>query len=333
MYKKTTKELVNRICEMLNEHGFVDTYVHGEKAPYTPKYGFGAGLMYVPTENLEKIIDCEVKDWSEFIKVYNTWGRAGLLRFKPYSDHSKDNPSLVIRHNRYLHMFRGYRFQASYTVQGEGAASSGSYRTDFLMYRVFPCLTSYILWWAAYIDVGFQFNNFMKAFENDRQILEDFLHESMAFWRHETQYHWSDVEDCIKVDKTPIDVNARKMYQLTDDGVSVAAYLAIGKETVQVQTVEKTLTFTFPNLSEGLPVSYSEDEEYMEEMVERLEDNHYREMIAVMLLKLAGIHISFINWYPLSHNVDLMRMRPINASGIINVKSLDNIYKAEPDEL
>lgn len=33
MYKKTTKELVNRICEMLNEHGFVDTYVHGEKAP------------------------------------------------------------------------------------------------------------------------------------------------------------------------------------------------------------------------------------------------------------------------------------------------------------
>ena len=52
------------------------------------------------------------------------------------------------------------------------------------------------------------------------------------------------------INKTPIDVNARKMYQLTDDGVTVAAYLAIGKETVQVQTVEKTLTFTFPNLSE-----------------------------------------------------------------------------------
>ena len=89
-----------------------------------------------------------------------------------------------------------------------------------LMYRVFPCLMSYILWWAAYIDVGFQFNNFMESFENDRQTLEDFLHESMSFWRRETQYHWSDVEDCIKVDKTPIDVNARKMYQLTDDGVT-----------------------------------------------------------------------------------------------------------------
>ena len=49
-------------------------------------------------------------------------------------------------------MFRGYHFQASNTVQGIGDAGSGSYRTDFLMYRVFPCLMSYILWWAAYID-------------------------------------------------------------------------------------------------------------------------------------------------------------------------------------
>lgn len=333
MYKKTTKELVNRICEMLNEHGFVDTYRHGESGPYTPERGFGAGLMYMPTENLERIINCEVKDWSEFIKVYNAWGRAGVLRFKPYSDHSRNNPSLVIRHNRYLHMFRGYHFQASNTIQGIGEAGSGSYRTEFLIYALRPFLTSYILWWAAYIDVGFQFNNFIESFDNDKQSLEDFLHESMAFWKCDTQYHWNDVENYIKVDYTPIDINARKMYQITDDGVKVAAYLAIGKETVQVQTVEKTFTFTFPNLSEGLPESYAEDEDRMEEIAERLEDNHYREMIAVMLLKLAGIHISFINWYPLSHNVDLMRMRPINAPDVTNVKSLANIYKAEPDEI
>ena len=55
--------------------------------------------------------------------------------------------------------------------------------------------------------------------DNDKQSLEDFLHESMAFWKCDTQYHWNDVENYIKVDYTPIDINARKMYQITDDGV------------------------------------------------------------------------------------------------------------------
>ena len=61
-----------------------------------------------------------------------------------------------------------------------------------------------------------------------------------------------------------------------------------------------------------------------------LENNHYLEMLAVMALKLAGIHISFMNFYPLKGR--MKTMRPINAPGVISVKNLNDIYNCTPDE-
>ena len=64
--------------------------------------------------------------------------------------------------------------------------------------------------------------------------------------------------------------------------------------------------------------------------VEMLENNHYLEMLAVMALKLAGIHISFMNFYPLKGR--MKTMRPINAPGVISVMDLNDIYNCTPDE-
>ncbi len=337
--KKTKKELVEKICTRLNEHGLRDTDSRGDDCEFSATKGTCAGFMYLPTDNLQQILNCNVDDWSDFGKVYNTWGRAGALRFKPYSDHCEDNPSLVIRHNRYLHMFRGYHFQASYTVNGIGDAGSGSYRTDFLVraeywqYLINNGLISYMLWWSAFIDVGFQFRNFAELFEEDIHVLEDFLSESMKFWNHKFEYKWSDVAECIEFSHSDIDVNVRKMYQISDDD-RVGAYLAIGNKSIQVQTKKGTWALTLPDLMTGTGyISTSEEDmEGFEEEVSILERNHYLEMLAVMLLKLAGIHISFINWYPLDGKKSFDYMRPINSPDVIKAKSLNEIYNAEPDE-
>lgn len=338
--KEVKKELVNTICRELSRCFGEDTDQFGHKVPYSPERGFGAGLMYLPLENLEAMRDCKISDDAKFGDVYQAWGRAGALRFKPYAVRDEDSVSLVLRHNRFLHMFRGYYFQASGTTSGDGDFGHGSYRTDFLTTAGWNCeiinkgLIAYMLWWAAYIDVGFQYRNFQDCFEDDIATVEEFLHNSIRDYYGAFQYHWSDIASMITTSNEPIDSNARRVYQLTDDGKSVLTYLAIGKKTIQVQTAKQTLTLEIPDLLTGSGYSRDkeDDMEAVESEVEILESNHYLEMLAVMLLKLANIHISFINWYSLRPAKETDYMRPINAPDVINVESLNEIYKAVPDE-
>lgn len=337
---RSRKELVIEICRVLNEHGFEDMEALGHKHEYKPGSGFGEGLMFMPIENLVKIIQCPITDWSDFGKVYNAWGRAGALRFEPYMTDEDDNPTLVIRHNRYLHMFRGYHFQASGTIGGVGDCGSGSYRTDFLCRPHYSnhilCngLITYMLWWAAFIDVGFKFDNFIELFNSNRAVLDEFLTTSIKYWRGPENYQWSDVEKYIEIGKGNIDVYNRKVYQLQKKDGGIDAYLAIGLNTVQVETAgNKLVTIKIPNLNEGAEYNLADedDKECYDEEVGILESNHFREMLLVMAVKLAGLDLNFMGYHFLWEPEVKQRMRPINAPGVIITKSLNEIYKAEPD--
>lgn len=336
---KTKKELVGEICRQLNEHGFEDTGVFGHKSAYTADDGFGEGLGFLPKENLEKILQTEITDWSDFGKVYEAWGRAKALRFMPYMVDEDDNPSLVLRHNRFLHMFRGYRWQVSSTVDGQVDNGSSSYSTNFLTagHReeevLSKSLLAYCLWWATLIDVGFRFDNFFELFGTDVNKLNEFLKVSAAYWGKHFDYSWVDVAKCINKESEPIDTITRKVYQL-QDSKGVGAYIAIGKKTIQVQTAEKCLTFTIPDPSIGTNYDLDEedDRDSFHSDMYTLEENHFREIIAVMLLKLAGIHVSFINWFPLAGSRKFKFLRPINSPDVVKAESLNEIYKAIPDE-
>ena len=335
--KEKKMELIDEICKKLNDKGFNDTTTFGNTIEFSTEDGTGRGLMFLPIENLVKLRDCEIDKYNTIVDIYQAWGRCGALKFTPYEVDSRNNPSLVLRHDRFLHMFRGYSFQASGTVDGISDCGSGSYRTDFITRtshfdRVLSRgLISYMLWWAALIDVGFRFDNFVEAFNKDITPIEKFLNDCTHYWNGSYNYMWADVERNITIGTGHIDTKERKMYQLNDAGV--IAYLAIGKKSVQVETADNVLvTITIPNLNEGSGYDLTDEDDLydFEREVEILESNHYLEMIAVMALKLAGIHISFINYYPLRKHV--VTMRPINAPDVVNVKSLNDIYRCTPDE-
>lgn len=334
--KQNKKELVTAICKRLNEKGFEDCDAFGRVTEYSAESSFGRSLSFLPVDNLAKIAELPIEDYESFNAIYQAWGKSGALRFTPYEVDPRDNPSLVIRHNRFLHMFRGYHFQASATVDGIGDCGSGSYRTDFLVrarynQRIHKYgVITYLLWWAALIDVGFRFDNFVEAFYSDKSVIEKFLSDSTAFWSRRTDFKWKDVEPYIKIGTGHIDINNRKMYQLRDKGID--AYLAIGKKTIQVETADKLVTIYVPSFNEGgIYDLYDEDDLYdYEDEVSEFEGNHYLEILAVMAFKLAGIHISFINYYPIVKH--LGTLRPINSPDVINVSSLNDIYNAIPDE-
>lgn len=338
MYNKTKKELINEICSKLNSKGFKDHNPFTGEQDYAFDSSFGRGIRYLPMENLIKMHDCSIDACNSFKEVYQLWGKCGALKFQPYMVDVNDNPSLVLRHNRYLHMFRGYRFQVSATVDGISDCGSGSYRTSFLTeapyYRKILTngIISYMLWWAALIDVGFRFDNFVTLFENNRNVIEEFLETSIKYWGGPKNYKWHDIEPYIKIGKGNIDTENRKMYQLKNGNIT-EAYLAIGNKTIQVETEGSNLvTIAIPYLIEnsGYDLTDEVDCEEYECECEYLKNNHYIEILAVMALKLSGIHISFTNYYFLKGRKS--KMRPINQPGVIDVVNLNNIYNAVPDE-
>ena len=338
MYNKTRKELIKEICNRLNSKGFKDFSNFVGVEDFSTSSTFGSSIKYLPMENLIKMYECSIDSCSCFKEAYQLWGRSGILKFQPYMVDTCGNPSLVLRHNRYLHMFRGYRFQVSATVDGITECRSGSYSTTFLTdvpyYRKILTngLVSYMLWWAALIDVGFCYDNFVTLFNENRNIIEEFLKTSINYWGGPKDFNWSDIEPYIKIEKGNIDTINRNVFQLKNDS-TVEAYLAIGSKTIQIETEGSNLvTITIPELSEKSGYDLTDDDAYEDYNYECecLKRHHYVEMFTVMALKLAGIHMSFTNYYFMKNRKS--RMRPINKPGVINVATLNDIHNVIPDE-
>lgn len=329
------KELIDKINEKMVAAGVAEK----EHEEYLSLEPFKKSLRWLPEENLQMMFDCDISNCKDFSEAYQAYGRCGALRFKPYlAPEGHDNPSLCIRRDRFLHMFRGYYFQVSGTVSGIHDCGCSSYRTDFLTRASYyesvfkKGLISYMLWWASMIDAGFNFDNFRNLFDTDRKVLEDFLEASMTYWGAKRDQHWSDIEPYIVFSVGNINKAERKMYQLCSDN-KVYAYLAMGEKSVQVQlSKDRLLTITIPELIEGTGYCLDDEDDLdeFEDQVNTLKRSHYIEMIAVMALALSGIKMTFHNWYRLFGGLETMQH--INAPGVTNVESLDDIYDCEPDE-
>lgn len=337
--KTTTvkQNLINKIEASLKERNIQLPESDG----FTYSDDFIKSLRWLPEENLRKMLECDLSGCKDLDSAYQVFGRSGALRFTPYIVKNKsDNPSICIRRDRFLHMFRGYHFQVSGTVDGIGDCGSGAYRTDFITKSshyekiLNKGLISYMLWWASVIDAGFSFDNFRILFTWHRDVLEEFLNKSMKYWNCNCTYSWKDIEHYILFSDGEIDKYKRKMYQLIDKKNKIGIYFSMGKKSVQVQASNnKLLTIMIPDLNTG--VGYDlEDEDDRDEynsQVYTLESNHYIEMITVMALALCGVKMSFMGWHLLERDWEF-NLPPINLPDVTTVKSLNDIYKQEPDE-
>lgn len=336
MYETTKKELIDKVCEQLNAKGLKTKNAYGEVIPFSYDDGELSGFKFLPMENLVKMSECSIENLDDYKAIYHTWGENGVLNFKPYVVTDYDGyPSLIMRHNRFLRLSLGHNFAVFDDFDDGASCGSCSYEMDYLIQcdrreRVFnKGLITYLLWWAALIDVGFRFNNFVKLFNQDKEVIEQFLHENMKYWNHLMNYTWADVEKLITVENGNIDTTHRKVYQVSTKD-EVVAYLAIGEKTVQVETSNnRLLTINIPDFFVGTNYNLDKvsDLEYYNAEVYAMKRYHYLEIIAVMALKLAGVHISFTGVYTIDKTVT--KMKPINA---FNVANLNAIYNAVPDE-
>lgn len=96
-------------------------------------------FKYLPEANLKDIFnDLEkLKYAKNFEDFMNDLAVRNYLKFKPFvTKNAYGTPTLVLRHNRFVHLFRGYYFQVSYSANGEGEYRTANVRLDNLLSNI-----------------------------------------------------------------------------------------------------------------------------------------------------------------------------------------------------
>lgn len=211
-------EYLQQICNKLNERGFT-TYdgsdlFSTDRKPYTIDSESITELSWLPEDNLKRIAEYDgYSKAKDYRSLYQAWGREGFFKFTPYVVDCNSNTTLCVRHNKFLHMFRGYHFQLSGTPDGDGDYGSGLLRTDNFInimrdYNYSKSHLGFIILYAAMIDCGFQNDNFRDLFYSDKKEVDEFFRNSMKYWGINVDYGYDIVNKYISYRDGSIDIDA-----------------------------------------------------------------------------------------------------------------------------
>ena len=148
-----------------------------KKFKYIPNFHLRALI-----ENFETIkSECgRERTVSTFLAVA---AKAGMLNFKPYiTKNSYNHVTLVLKYNRYVHLFRGYHYQCSYTADGLGEYLSAGVRIDALSSTFGRDLRNSKLlkmfYYMNLIACCKELDVFTKLLETDPGLVDEFMKKS-----------------------------------------------------------------------------------------------------------------------------------------------------------
>lgn len=275
-YKKfVAKEaLINVLVERFAEEEFKisffgDVLISG--SPIAEKE-VAKRLRVFPTDNLKTILtnfdtivyECgREKTYSVFMSVV---AKAGMAKFDPYiSKDEKGHYSLVLKYNRFVHLFRGYHYQCSYTEEGIGEYSSSGIRIDrikamFDQYDLRETKLLKYLYYMNLINCCQDMEGFNRLLCSNSELVDEFMRLSTQNIFDEWDVTYNELVDFIVVlnptnegkyleDGTPVE--PQKVYRIpkseTTDIARIYIYSEVfyGVELWVPEQIEEVL-FTFP---------------------------------------------------------------------------------------
>lgn len=307
---------------------------------WSPESAFIRSLTNLPEDNFQKIVNMDYSGFTDISDVYQEWGRRGYLRFSPYvrDPEGETHPVLTIRHDRHLSLFRGARFQVSETADGINSCETSSYRlTPFLYHRNDDVWSNSLLlsmiYYAAVIDGAYVYDNFRELFLKDVECVDLFVKKSYECFNCNVAFKWADISKRISTTKSWTSMNRNVYKVLSEKGI--LCEFAFGVKTVQVKTNmygkgDAILTVEIPDAIEGVDVSGYDEADIDWFRWELAEDCNWVsvKMILVMALALAGVRMNWVSTYAIQK---LGTVKGTNWADIVEVKTLNDIDKYEPD--
>jgi hypothetical protein len=181
-------EYLYKVVDKLIADGFTYMYLGNvEDIHHRSIVNIDTRLLCIPEENWKVIYDNyyfitsnKHKTLGEFL---SSAAKAGYLKFEPYvTVNSGNHVTLVLKYNRYVHLFRDYYYQVSCTPNGVGEYATAGLRID-LIKRLFDDIPSSQLLESLYymncIAACTGIDEFDDTLKNKPEVIDSFVKASV----------------------------------------------------------------------------------------------------------------------------------------------------------
>ena len=323
------------LCNKFNEAGIVGRdMMRGSDESFTKFSEFIQNLCHLPEESIKKILELDVSSCKTEAELTQLLGRNKLLQCEPKIVDKKDNPTLMLRYNRYLHLFRGYDYQVSCTSKGIGSWSNSYWGIRSLLEAnrdLGHTNAVQLLLMAAAIDSAGKLDSLWKTSDTDNRypidLFFEWMDQSLDYFRVEHKKSKDVYYEYTRFVHHDIDTdNTNSMYQFVSAGKLVArAYM--DASLVQVETADSTFSIIIPDWLAGMSNYKREDcgEEWLACSMEHFlpKPREYQKRLLQMALTVQGINMNSVGWHT------LRELKPMKSSityhNYVNVERYEDI--------
>ena len=337
------------------EKDYLGVFTHwGETVPISEaKRDVVEMLKYLPKEVLanvynhhDEIILAMPKTVGEFMEEA---GRCGLLKFKPYVVWDCKVPMLVLRYKRYVHLFRGYHYQVSYTPSGVGEYRSAGIRIDQyrglaeikeLRQSKFMQAAYYMNCIAACTGID-EFDNLLK---DNPEVVDEFVSKSTKaagiFSMYDMTY--SELSSYIIPSDVVLEMdllkNGSEYYRVPARETVDYVRVVIDRNKANITFITPT-SFDAPKMLTidsrlignfiGIAKEYDDEENTDESMGDALSvinNNMTYEMLVTFGLNILGFVANYTNIYPAGDS----RRKALRSVDTSDIVALEDISAIQP---
>lgn len=309
-------------------------------------------LKFIPQETLKNVYEQYNSIVTEDVKAVGAFlsvaAKKGLLKFKPYVAYDGAFPTLVLKYNRFVHLFRGQRYQVSYTYRGVGEYQGAGIRLDRFRAKMYSKRLResdfmQAIYYMNCISACTGIDEFDDLLKNSPEVVDEFMTNSTRAVGVFDNYTMS----FKKLKSYVLHVTAtdeKEMTGVDGDLYRVPASLTSDYARFAVNRVTGVVTFTWSDenaeiKSMQIPTlltsslmetaeSYEDDNERYDAIEEAKAIIHDEDTIETYItfgLNLLGFVANYMVVYPKDKNI--AKLRGLNDRSVVTIESLSDLYK------
>lgn len=342
-------ELVSRFIE----DGFTYQDLFGHDYPLSEDRVSALNqLKFIPQETLKNVYEQYNNVVTKEIKTVGAFlvaaAKKGLLKFKPYIAYDGAFPTLVLKYNRFVHLFRGSYYQVSYTHNGVGEYQRAGvrldeFRTKMYSKRLRESEFMQAIYYMNCISACTRIDEFDNLLKNTPEVVDEFMANStravgvfdnytMTFEKLKSYVLPMVVDD--EKEMTGVDGSIYRVpANLTSDYVRFVVNRGTGTVTFTwADDNAETRSMRVPTLLSSslmeVAASYEDEDERcdaVEEAKAIIHDEATIETYITFGLNLLGFVANYMVVYPKDKNI--AKLRGLNDRSVVTIESLSDLYK------
>ena len=296
-------------------------------------------LKYIPDETMESLVShidtvlSKVTSRFTFAEVMTAADELGYLKFEPYLAEGLEPPTLVLRYNRFAHLFRGYYFQVSYSANGVGAFNTPYVNASYIRNAFGGYTKSTAFCKLLYMNC-IETCNCVGAFRRlinygNTDLIDEFVRKSIEyFYGIETDITYAQISGLMTaVQALPEGelTTLRVVHNDMQDRIRI--YLTrtgdFYIEGMKRGVVEIT-KFSMPDFTEGLSADDFEDMYDVQNTV-KVYQNNPSILMQCIIAALCMMDIP-VSTYAIGLSNVYVPMRAINLMDVVTINGVHDIY-------